>query len=144
MIDYGSRGERQDHIWIMMLSPAKRTSLPELLQSDKRAAENIARLQSMIEELQQYRRDMAARAAYLVTAEPTISASLTRHRDRRTNKVLYAFAERATYPDGTSREISCTTYPGTDRAKALAFVRQYQRDTGRAVDVNIKRPDWDR
>ena len=66
MIDYGSRGERQDHIWIMMLSPAKRTSLPELLQSDKRAAENISRLQSMIEDLQQYRRDMAERAAYLI------------------------------------------------------------------------------
>lgn len=80
MIDYGSRGERQDHIWIMMLSPAKRTSLPELLQSDKRAAENIARLQRMIEDLQQYRRDMAERAAYLVSTQPTRSAELKRRR----------------------------------------------------------------
>lgn len=144
MLEYPPRGDYERRICLYFRNPAERTDLDALKRDDDSAAREIAELQAHIEELQQYRRDMAARAAYLVTAEPTISASLTRHRDRRTNKVLYAFAERATYPDGTSREISCTTYPGTDRAKALAFVRQYQRDTGRAVDVNIKRPDWDR
>lgn len=144
MLEYPPRGDYERRICLYFRNPAERTDLDALKRDDDSAAREIAELQAHIEELQQYRRDMAARAAYLVTAEPTISASLTRHRDRRTNKVLYAFSERATYPDGTSREISCTTYPGTDRAKALAFVRQYQRDTGRAVDVNIKRPEWER
>lgn len=51
MIDYGPRGERQDNFYIYMRSPAKRTSLADLLQSDKHAAEDIARLQRMIDDL---------------------------------------------------------------------------------------------
>jgi hypothetical protein len=136
MIDYGSHGERQDHIWIMMLSPAKRTSLPELLQSDKRAAENIARLQSMIDDLQQYRRDMAERAAYLLTAQPVRSAELKR--DARSKKIYYDFIEWDTYPDGTRQRVSVKTYDGTDRHKAIADAKAYQRThTGIAVTVDI-------
>lgn len=144
MLEYPPHGDYERRIWLYFRNPAKRTDLDALKRADDTAAREIAELQAHIEELQQYRADMAARAAYLVTAEPTISASLTRRRDRWASKVYYDFSERATYPDGTSREISRTTYPGTDRAKALAFVRQYQRDTGRTVDVNIKRPDWER
>lgn len=144
MLDYNPRGERERRLYIHFTDPRRRADLGALKLADDNAARMLAELREAIEDVQQYRADMAARAAYLVSTEPTISANLTRRRDRWENKVFYDFAELATYPDGTSREISKTTYPGTDRAKALAFVRQYQRDTGRAVDVNIKRPDWER
>lgn len=145
MIDYGSRGERQDHIWIMMLSPAKRASLPELLQSDKRAAENIARLQRMIEDLQQYRRDMAERAAYLVSTQPTRSAELKRRRDAWGKKVYYYFTEWDTFPDGTRQRVSVKTYDGTDRHKAIADAKEYQRThTGIAVSVDIAKGKFER
>ena len=138
MIDYGPRGERQDNFYIYMRSPAKRTSLADLLQSDKHAAEDIARLQRMIEDLQQYRRDMAERAAYLVSTQPTRSAELKRRRDVWKKKVYYYFIEWDTYPDGTRQRVSVKTYDGTDRHKAIADAKEYQRThTGIAVTVDI-------
>lgn len=145
MIDYGPRGERQDHIWLIMRSPAKRTGLADLLQSDKRAAEDIARLQSMIDTLQQYRRDMAERAAYLVSAQPTRSAELKRRRDAWGKKVYYDFIEWDTYPDGTRQRVSVKTYDGTDRHKAIADAKQYQRThTGITVTFDITKPAYER
>lgn len=143
MLDYTSRGDLECRITIYFTDPNRRADLDALKHADDYAADMLGRLNQAIKDLQQYRADMAARAAYLVTAEPTISASLTRRRDRYANKVFYDFVEVSTYPDGTSREISKTTYTGTDRAKALAFVKQYQRDTGRKVNINIQRPSWE-
>lgn len=145
MIDYGPRGERQDHIWLIMLSPTKRTSLPDLLQSDKRAAEDIARLQNMIRDLQQYRRDMAERAAYLISTQPIKSAELKRRRDAWSKKVYYDFIEWYTYPDGTRQRGEVKTYEGTDRHKAIADVKEYQRThTGITVTVDIAKGKFER
>lgn len=141
MLDYGLRGERQEHIWLIMLSPTKRTNLDDLQQSDKRAAEDIARLQDMIETLQQYRRDMAERAAYLISAQPVRTAELKRRRDSWSNKIYYDFVEWDTYPDGTRRRASLRTYEGADRHKAIADAKAYQRThTGVTVTLDITPP----
>lgn len=145
MIDYGPRGERQDSFYIYMRSPSKRTSLADLLQSDKHAAEDIARLQSMIGTLQQYRRDMAERAAYLVSARPVKSAELKRRRDIWSKKVYYDFVEWYTYPDGTRQRGDVKTYEGTDRHQAIADAKQYQRThTGIPVTFDIAKPGYER
>lgn len=141
MLDYGSRGERQNNIWIMMLDPRKRANLDDLHQSDKRAAEDIARLQDMIETLQQYRRDMAERAAYLISAQPVRIAELKRRRDAWSNKIYYDFVGWDTYPDGTRRRASLKTYEGADRHKAIADAKAYQRThTGVTVTFDITPP----
>lgn len=144
MIDYGARGERQDNFYIYMRSPAKRTSLADLLQSDKHAAEDIARLQRMIEDLQQYRRDMAERAAYLISTQPTKSAELKRRRDAWSKKIYYDFIEWDTFPDGTRQRVSRTTYDGADRHKAIADAKEYQKThTGVKVAFEIAKPKWE-
>lgn len=145
MIDYSSRGEYQEHIWLLMLSPARRTSLEDLHQSDLRAAKDIERLQNMIETLQQYRRDMAERAAYLVRTQPTRSAELTRRRDAWSKKVNYYFAEYDTYPDGTRQRVSLKTYEGIDRHKAIADAKEYKHThTGITVTIDIAKGKFER
>lgn len=144
MLEYRN-GERQEHIWLYMLQPSRRSSLEDLRQSDRRAAEDIARLQRMIDTLQQYRRDMAERAAYLISTPPTRSAELTRHKDYCTKKVTYSFIEWDTYPDGTRQRVSLTTYEGTERHKAIADAKEYQRThTGIAVTFDIEKSKWER
>ena len=144
MLEYRN-GERQEHIWLYMLQPSRRSSLEDLQQSDRRAAEDIARLQRMIDTLQQYRRDMAERAAYLVSTQPTRSAVFKRRRDAWSKKIYYDFSEYDTYPDGTRQRVSLRTYEGTDRHKAIADVKQYQRThTGTAVTFDIEKSKWER
>lgn len=144
MLEYRN-GERQEHICLYMLQPSRRTSLDDLRQSDRRAAEDIARLQSMIDTLQQYRRDMAERAAYLVSTPPTRSAELKRRRDAWSKKVYFDFIEWDTYPDGTRQRVSVTTYDGTDRHQAIADTKAYQRThTGIDVTVDIAKSKFER
>lgn len=144
MLEYRN-GERQEHIYLYMLQPSRRTSLDDLRQSDRRAAEDIARLQSMIDTLQQYRRDMAERAAYLVSTPPTRSAELKRRRDAWSKKVYYDFIEWDTYPDGTRQRVSVKTCDGSDRHKAIADAKQYQRThTGIMVTFDITKPAYER
>lgn len=144
MLKYNN-GEWQEHIWLYMMQPSRRTSIEDLRQSDRRAAEDIARLQCMIDTLQQYRRDMAERAAYLISTPPTRSAELTRRRDIWANKVFYDFLVWDTYPDGTRQRVSQKTYSGIDRHKAIADAKQYQRThTGIAVTMDIAKPKYER
>ena len=145
MIDYNSHGERQENIWLIMRSPAGRTSLADLRENDRRVVKDIERLQDMIDTLQQYRRDMAARAAYLISAQPTRSAVLQRRRDAWGKKVYYDFVEWDTYPDGTRQRVSLKTYDGADRHQAIKDAKQYQRThTGIKVSFDITKPAHER
>lgn len=136
MIDYGARGERQDHIWLYFSDPRRKSDVQQLRSSDRIAAKEIERLQGLIEDLKQYRLEMADRAAYLLTAQPVRSAELKR--DARSKKIYYDFIEWDTFPDGTRQRVSVKTYDGTDRHKAIADAKEYQRThTGIAVTVDI-------
>ena len=78
------------------------------------------------------------RAAYLISTQPTRSAELKRRRDAWEKKVYYYFTEWDNYPDVTRQRVSVKTYDGTDRHKAIADVKEYQRThTGIAVTVDI-------
>ena len=58
------------HLYIHMTDPTKQADLNRLQYEDKQAQDKIKSLQGYINLLQQYRLDMAERAAYLIREAP--------------------------------------------------------------------------
>ena len=144
-MDYNPQGERSVQIWLYFSDPRRKSDVQQLRTSDNIAAKEIERLQGLIEDLKQYRLEMADRAAYLLTAQPVRSAELKRRRDAWEKKIYYDFTEWDTFPDGTRQRVSRTTYDGTDRNKAIADAKEYQKThTGVKVAFEIAKPKWER
>ncbi len=144
-MDYNPQGERSVQIWLYFSDPRRRSNVQQLRDSDKRAVEEIDRLQGLIDELKKYRLEMAERAAYLLTAQPVRSAELKRRRAAWEKKIYYDFTEWDTFPDGTRQRVSRTTYEGTDRHKAIADAKEYRKThTGVSVAFEIAKPKWER
>lgn len=143
-MDYSTQGERSVQIWLYFSDPRRKSDVQELRSSDSIAAKDIERLQGLIEDLKQYRLEMADRAAYLLTAQPVRSAELKRRRDAWSKKIYYDFIEWDTFPDGTRQRVSRTTYEGADRRKAIADAKEYQKThTGVKVAFEIAKPKWE-
>ena len=143
-MDYNPQGERSVHIWLYFSDPRRKSDVQQLRTNDNIAAKEIERLQGLIEDLKQYRLEMADRAAYLLTAQPVRSAELKRRRDAWGKKIYYDFTEWDTFPDGTRQRVSRTTYDGADRHKAIADAKEYQKThTGVKVAFEIAKPKWE-
>lgn len=143
-MDYNPQGERSVQIWLYFSDPRRKSDVQQLRTSDNIAAKEIERLQGLIEDLKQYRLEMADRAAYLLTAQPVRSAELKRRRDAWSKKIYYDFIEWDTFPDGTRQRVSRTTYDGADRHKAIADAKEYQKThTGVKVAFEIAKPKWE-
>lgn len=143
-MDYNPQGERSVQIWLYFSDPRRKSDVQQLRTNDNIAAKEIERLQGLIEDLKQYRLEMADRAAYLLTAQPVRSAELKRRRDAWSKKIYYDFIEWDTFPDGTRQRVSRTTYDGADRHKAIADAKEYQKThTGVKVAFEIAKPKWE-
>lgn len=143
-MDYNPQGERSVQVWLHFSDPRRRSDVQQLRISDSTAAKEIERLQGLIDDLKQYRLEMADRAAYLLTAQPVRSAELKRRRDAWGKKIYYDFTEWDTFPDGTRQRVSRTTYDGADRHKAIADAKEYQKThTGVKVAFEIAKPKWE-
>lgn len=143
-MDYNPQGERSVQVWLHFSDPRRRSDVQQLRISDSTAAKEIERLQGLIDDLKQYRLEMADRAAYLLTAQPVRSAELKRRRDAWGKKIYYDFTEWDAFPDGTRQRVSRTTYDGADRHKAIADAKEYQKThTGVKVAFEIAKPKWE-
>lgn len=140
MIDYN----RRETFYLSMFDPRNETNLKELQTRDKWAARDIDRLHDMIDTLQEYRSEMATRAAYLLDNEPVYKVVLKRYRHYK-GSVTFQLIEYSTYPDGTERADIIATYPGKARAQALKDFRDYQKThTGIPCELDIEKSPWER
>lgn len=105
-------------VWIYGRRPADIYKLDVLQDEDKRSADKIAELESLIDCLKQHRQAIAARYQELSTA-PTVPV-ITLKRTNTYNGIQYTLAEYRQYLDGTRTEISHTSYSGKERHKAIA------------------------
>lgn len=133
------------HLYIHMTDPIKQVDLNRLHYEDKQAQDKIKSLQGYINLLQQYRLDMAERAAYLIREKPIHRAELIRKKNYYSNKVFYYLNLYSCYPDGSERMETICTYPGTERAKAIREFKEYQRThSGTECKMDIQRSKWER
>ena len=144
MIDYKSNSKSHRTIYVNMYDPNEETSLKLLKDRDRWAMQSINELQNAIKLLNEYRSDIAARAAFLVSDFPSKRAELVRHRTY-SGKITYTFRVMLVYSDNTEKEEYRAEYPGSLRHEAIKEFNRYKKEHPFVPSVmNIEKSKWER
>jgi len=142
---YGSPAETGEiRFSIYLTDPAKLTTPKDIVWRDKHIAEDINRLETVLEALRHYRKDLAARYGELETTPYTRLLKLERHPHWK-GHIEYIVAITRTYPDKTVIDELREVYPGKERKKAFErtaeLLKQYP---GIPCEKDIERRSWER
>ena len=103
-------------------------------------------MEGVIKRLNEYRVQVAERAALLETAPYNLQLSIIRRKPWRTDPVTYSITISRIYLDKSIRplEILRETYPGKERYKALARFKELKRQyAGIETVVDIAKSKWE-
>lgn len=142
---YGSPSkEAEIRIWYYLQRPEVLDTFDQIKHSDGQAAQIIAQCKKLIEDMSEYRQDLAARYNQLATMP-------SRHRLKREryvnydNKKIYYIRHFTDYDDGTSVETETEKFSGTERRAALArFAELKKQYPGIVAEMDIEKKSWER
>ena len=126
--------------------PQKLHSMKDLAYYGTRAAQYIKDLEAMIETMESYQSLVFDRVQEVSTAQYHLEIHLTRER-RYDNKVKYYLTLKKVYdvPGIEPETVENTTYPGTERSKAIKDFAAYQKSHPGIVAVkNIEKGRWEK
>lgn len=129
---------------IYLTDPAKLTTPKDIAWRDKHIAEYITRLESVLEALRDYRKDLAARYGALETMAYTRVLKLERHPHWKGN-IEYIVTITRQYSDKTDVRELREVYPGKERKKAFdrynALLKQYP---GIHNEMDTEKRNWEK
>lgn len=142
---YGIQTHEYNHeVWLYGRRPGAIYDLDDLQDEDKRSADKIAELESLIDCLKQHRQAIAARYQELSTA-PTVPVITLKRTKTSYKGIQYTITHYRQYLDGTRAEISHTTYSGKERHKAIAdFNAAVKVHPGITAEIDIAKDRWER
>ena len=126
--------------------PGSLNTLKDCTYQGGQAAQYAAELKAMIETMEAYQSLIYDRVQELTTAPYHMELHLTRHK-RYDNKVHYYLEAKKVYdaPGIKPETIERTTYPGTERHKALQDFAAYQKShPGIIANKDIAKGKWER
>lgn len=127
-----------------LLLPEKLTE-NEIRRYDESAARTIAECEAAIEDLKEYRRDLAARYAQLTTAPYKLRLEIERDPHWRNQGVDYYVRIIRAYEDGTEVKELNEHYTGKQRREALARFEELRKQRpGIELVKDIQRRSWER
>ena len=130
--------------YIYLQDPAKLTTAKDIIYRDKNTAEEITRLETILEALRDYRKDLAKRYGELETMPYTRLLKLERHPHWK-GHIEYIVTITRTYPDKTVIDELREVYPGKERKKAFdrtaELLKQYP---GIPYEKDIEKRTWER
>jgi hypothetical protein len=133
--------ERQT-IYVEFYKFDHQSDLKKVLDDDKMAQRTIERLNKAIDDMNEYRRQLADHAAYIVTLEPKIQVSIVRH--KRESVTYYVKAQKI-FEGLQAQEIESLTYEGRNRSDALkAFEAMKKRYNGCEAVKQIEKGRWEK
>lgn len=142
---YGSvqdSGETRAYIYVM--HPRKLTKPEEIAYRDKRAAEDIAQLERIIEDLKDYRNALAARYGELETMPYSRQLKLERSPHWK-GHIEYIITITRSYPDKTNVEELREVYPGKERKKAFERIKELRKQyPGIPYEEDIEKRSWEK
>lgn len=142
---YGSpaeTGEIRFNIYIQ--DPAKLTTPKDIIWRDKYIAEDITRLENVLEDLRDYRQAIAARYAQLETMPYARLLRLERCPHWK-GHIEYAVAITRTMEDGTQIQELREVYPGKERKKAFErFAALRKQYPGIPAEQDTDKKQWER
>lgn len=142
---YGSPSESAEiRCNIYLVDPAKLTTPKDIVWRDKHIAEDITRLESVLEALRDYRKDLAARYGELETMPYTRRLKLERHPHWK-GHIEYIVTITRKYSDKTEIDELREVYSGKERKKAFDRTAELlKQNPGIPYEKDIERRSWER
>ena len=142
---YGSPSESAEiRCYIYLVDPAKLTTPKDIIYRDKNTVGNIASLESIIEALRDYRKDLAKRYGELETMPYTRLLKLERHPHWK-GHIEYIVTITRKYDDNTIVDELREVYPGKERKKAFDRTAELlKQNPGIPYERDIERRSWER
>lgn len=142
---YGSQTREYSHeVRLYGRRPAVIYSLESLQDEDKRSADKIAELESLIECLKQHRQAIAARYQELATA-PTVPVVELKRTNDSYRGIQYTLTEYRQHLDGHRVEVTRQVFPGKERSKAIAAYKAIVKaHPGITAEMDIAKGRWER
>ena len=135
--------QAETRVYIFTQAPQKLTTPDEVAYKDRTAAQDIKRLEKLIDDLKDYRRALAARYAELGTLPYTYLLKLERVPHWK-GHIEYVITLTKTLSDGTKTQDLREVFPGKDRRKAFARAAELRRQRpGIPYEEDITRRPWE-
>ena len=111
---------------------------------DGQAAHIVAQCKKLIEDMSEYRQDLAARYNQLATMPSRRRLRLERYVNFN-NKKFYYIRHFTNYDDGTVVETETETFPGKELRAALArFAELKKQYPGIVAEIDIEKKSWEK
>lgn len=142
---YGSPSDTGEiRFSIYLTAPEKLTTPKDIVWRDKHTAEEINRLETVLEALKDYRKDLAARYGELETMPYTRLLKLERHPHWK-GHIEYIITITRKFSDKTEIDELREVYPGKERKKAFDRTAQLLKQfPGIPYEKDIERRSWER
>lgn len=142
---YGSPSESAEiRCNIYLVDPAKLTTAKDIVWRDKHTAEEITRLENILEALRDYRKDLVKRYGELETMPYTRLLKLERHPHWK-GHIEYIVTITRTYQDKTVIDELREVYPGKERKRAFERTAELlKQHPGIPYEKDIERRSWER
>lgn len=135
--------QAETRVYIFTQTPQKLTTPEEVAYRDRTAAQDIKRLEKLVDDLKDYRRALAARYAELETLPYTYLLKLERVPHWK-GHIEYVITLTKTLSDGTKTQDLREVFPGKDRRKAFARAAELLRQRpGIPYEEDIARRAWE-
>lgn len=135
--------QAETRVYIFTQTPQKLTTPEEVAYRDRTAAQDIKRLEKLVDDLKDYRRALAARYAELETLPYTYLLKLERVPHWK-GHIEYVITLTKTLSDGTKTQDLREVFPGKDRRKAFARAAELRRQRpGIPYEEDIARRPWE-
>lgn len=138
-------GITETKIYMYRCEPKTITTVAGLADADKRTAADIKDLENLIEELKQYRKELAERCNELYQMESTISVKLEREKRWRDSNVHYIITTTRNYSDGGKVTLETLTYSGSERRKAIGKFEEIKRHfPNYQYSIVLEKKSWEK
>ena len=135
--------QAETRVYIFAQAPRKLTTPDEVAYRDRITAQDIKRLEKLVDDLKDYRRALAARYAELETLPYTYLLKLERVPHWK-GHIEYIITLTKTFSDGTKTHDLREVFPGKDRRAAFARAAELRRQRpGIPYEEDIARRSWE-
>lgn len=135
--------QAETRVYIFVQAPRKLTTPEEVAYRGGTAAQDIKRLEKLVDDLKDYRRALASRYAELETLPYTYLLKLERVPHWK-GHIEYVITLTKTLSDGTKTQDLREVFPGKDRRLAFARASEIRRQRpGVPYEEDIARRPWE-
>ena len=141
---YGRDDIAELRLWVYFQRPEATYDLDRIQYYDRSAVSDIQKLESALQELKEYRQDLARRYSDLATMPFSYKLYLEREKSWSNKKVTYTVRLVKVFPDGKEIDEQREVFPGSERKKAFELFSSLKKARPGILAVeNTQKKQWE-